>query len=129
VHDKINAQFPSFEKTSGWSIHGQYDSMPADVEAGLKRFFEPFNGLLEGQLGGGVYRGDAKLSFDADGTQNRMLGEGGVRGAGLLGGGREMERAEWAYEEEEYLAFLDFVDAFEFDGEDWDWGAEVEETI
>ena len=112
VHDKINQQFPQFEKISGWSINGQYDEMPKDVEVELKEFFKPFNELLFKMVKDGAFAGDKEFTFSAMGEQGRML-----RGT------RDYDEEEY----EEHLAWFDDwdeVDEVVFEEEWQEWAAE-----
>ena len=116
VHDKINEQFPSFERISGWSINGQYDSMPKELESKLKVFFEPFNKLLSNLVKSDEYKGDKQLWFDVDGTEHKA-GPGKRFLHEKEGEEEEEEKEEYgselgfgSYEEGEYMDYLDWYD-------------------
>jgi hypothetical protein len=47
----FDAFYPSFESRTGWRMQGDYERMPRDMEAALRRFYAPFNGMLFGMLG------------------------------------------------------------------------------
>ena len=47
----FDAFYPSFESRTGWRMDGDYERIPKDIEAALRRFYAPFNGMLFGMLG------------------------------------------------------------------------------
>lgn len=52
----VDKYFPSFESTSGWRLHSEYEQIPPELRVELDRFFKPYNELLSGLLGAGAFQ-------------------------------------------------------------------------
>ena len=48
---RISEELPSFQRTSGWRLAGDYAPLSPRARAVLRRFFDPFDAALEAVLG------------------------------------------------------------------------------
>ena len=50
ISEAVDKYFPTFESTSGWRLHSEYESIPIGLHEELSRFFRPYNDLLSDLL-------------------------------------------------------------------------------
>ena len=51
LQDKINKEFPGFEKSSGWKLQSQYEPIPIDLKRKLSVLFKSQNAKLFDLIG------------------------------------------------------------------------------
>ncbi len=51
IPTSLDRTWPSFDDSTGWSIHGKYSSMPKDTWDTLSRFYAPHNARLQDFIG------------------------------------------------------------------------------